>query len=153
MASTLHWTSADLEGLPDDGKRYEVIDGELFVSKQPHFYHQQVCSEILKLLAIWSDRSGLGRAIFTPGLIFANDDDVAPDVAMSGWPRRWEKTASSTRRLNSLWKCSRPAPLIDAATAKPNSTSILAEASSNTGSLIGLLAKLRCTAVRMLISV
>ena len=80
MASTLHWTSADLEALPDDGTRYEIIDGELFVSKQPHFYHQQVCGEILKLLANWSDRSGLGRAIFAPGLIFADDDDVAPDV-------------------------------------------------------------------------
>ncbi len=80
MASTLHWTSADIAALPDDGKRYEIIDGELFVSKQPHFYHQQLCTEVARLLANWSDESGLGRAIFAPGLIFADDDDVAPDV-------------------------------------------------------------------------
>lgn len=29
------WTSADLELMPDDGKRYEIIVGELYVSKQP----------------------------------------------------------------------------------------------------------------------
>jgi Uma2 family endonuclease len=81
MASTLRWTSADLESLPDDGKRYEIIDGELFVSKQPHFYHQQVCSQLVTLLARWSEESKLGRAIFAPGLIFADDDDVVPDVA------------------------------------------------------------------------
>jgi hypothetical protein len=28
MAQSLRWTSADLELLPDDGKRYEIIDGE-----------------------------------------------------------------------------------------------------------------------------
>ena len=32
MGPTLRWTSADLEVLPDDGKRYEIIDGELYVS-------------------------------------------------------------------------------------------------------------------------
>ncbi len=34
--SLLRWTSADLETLPDDGKRYEIIAGELYVSTQPH---------------------------------------------------------------------------------------------------------------------
>lgn len=28
----VHWTSADLELLPDNGNRYEIIDGELFVT-------------------------------------------------------------------------------------------------------------------------
>ena len=40
MNQSLRWTSADLELLPDDGKRYEIIDGELYVSKQPNWYHQ-----------------------------------------------------------------------------------------------------------------
>jgi len=37
---TLHWTSRDLELLPDDGNRYEIIDGELYVAKQPDWQHQ-----------------------------------------------------------------------------------------------------------------
>jgi hypothetical protein len=46
MSTTTRWTSADLESLPDDGNRYEIIDGELYMSKQPHFYHQDVCGEL-----------------------------------------------------------------------------------------------------------
>ena len=33
---TRRWTVADLEGLPDDGNRYEIIDGELHVTTAPH---------------------------------------------------------------------------------------------------------------------
>ncbi|PYS09372.1 MAG: hypothetical protein DMG15_24055 [Acidobacteria bacterium] len=74
------FTSADLESFPDDGKRYEIIDGELYVSKQPHFYHQGVCSRILLKLEQWSQQSGDGEAVIAPGLVLADDDDVAPDV-------------------------------------------------------------------------
>lgn len=80
MTSALRWTSADLEALPDDGKRYEVIDGELFVSKQPHLFHQDVCGQVYSLLKSWSKTSSLGRAFLAPGLVFADDDDVVPDV-------------------------------------------------------------------------
>jgi len=74
------FTSADLESFPDDGKRYEIIDGELYVSKQLHFYHQRVCSRILLKLEQWSQQSGDGEAVIAPGLVLADDDDVAPDV-------------------------------------------------------------------------
>jgi Uma2 family endonuclease len=78
---TLRWTSHDLELFPDDNsKRYEIIDGELYVSKQPHWEHQFVCGRIFNLLQTWSDQTQLGMANLAPGLIFADDDDVAPDV-------------------------------------------------------------------------
>ena len=76
MTTTPRFTSADLEAFPDDGKRYEIIDGELYVSKQPHFYHQRVCLNV----AFKLEQSGSGQASMAPGLIFADDDDVAPDV-------------------------------------------------------------------------
>src|SRR5215470_11897675 len=82
MTSIQRWTSADLASFPDDdGKRYEIIDGELFVSTTPHFYHQHVCGKIYLLLENWSHQSKIGRTIIAPGLIFADDDDVVPDVA------------------------------------------------------------------------
>ena len=81
MTSTQRWTSADLDALPEDGSRYEIIDGELFVSTQPHFYHQHVCGKVYWTLENWNYKTNLGQAIFAPGLIFANDDDVVPDVA------------------------------------------------------------------------
>jgi len=70
----------DLDGLPDDGSRYEIIDGDLHVSKQPHYYHQRVCITIGGVLDVWSDETGAGETSGAPGLIFADDQDVAPDV-------------------------------------------------------------------------
>jgi Uma2 family endonuclease len=78
--TTSRWNSQDLELLPDDGKRYEIVDGELYVSKQPHWDHQLVCSRIWELLQVWSRHTKAGMANFAPGVIFADDDDVAPDV-------------------------------------------------------------------------
>ena len=80
MSTTTRWTSADLESLPDDGNRYEIIDGELYMSTQPHFYHQDVCGELHGVLWNWNRKTNLGRVVAAPGLIFADDDDVAPDV-------------------------------------------------------------------------
>ncbi len=78
---TLRWTSKDLELLPDDeGKRYEILDGELYVSKQPSWHHQSVCLRIAALLEAWSDQTQAGEANFAPGLIFAEDNDLVPDV-------------------------------------------------------------------------
>lgn len=75
----MRWTSADLEVLPENGSRYEIIDGEFHASRQPHWNHQIVCSNAIALLKEWS-RQAEGRANFAPGIIFADDEDVAPDV-------------------------------------------------------------------------
>ena len=80
VSAALRWTSADLEVMPEDEKRYEIIDGELYVSKQPHWHHQATCGKIFALLDAWSLTTGLGEASLAPGVIFADDDDVAPDV-------------------------------------------------------------------------
>jgi Uma2 family endonuclease len=80
MTRSARWTSADLEAFPDDGKRYEIIDGKLFVSRQPHFYHQVTCSTVNSQLFVWNEQTGAGVVSEAPGLIFAEDDDVAPDI-------------------------------------------------------------------------
>lgn len=88
MASTIRWTSADLDTLPDDGKRYEIIDGDLYVSKQPHWHHQHTCVAITTELENWNRETGAGQVNGAPGLIFAEDDDVAPDVVWISNERR-----------------------------------------------------------------
>ncbi|HVC33391.1 MAG TPA: Uma2 family endonuclease [Chloroflexota bacterium] len=80
MTQVVRWTSADLELLPDDGKRYEIVDGELFVSKQPDWHHQLTCGMAFSVLQVWSARTGQGIANIAPGVVFGADDDVAPDV-------------------------------------------------------------------------
>ena len=78
---TRRWTIDDLEQLPyEEGTRYEIIDGELFVSKQPHFEHQAVCTTIGSLLTRWDPDRKLGRVAIAPGVIFSRENAVAPDV-------------------------------------------------------------------------
>jgi Uma2 family endonuclease len=85
MSQSVRWTSADLELFPDDGKRYEVIDGELHVAKAPHANHQGTCARIVSSLDVWDQRMGLGRTFVGPGIIFSPENDVIPDIA---WIRR-----------------------------------------------------------------
>src|SRR5256885_6677441 len=80
LMKILHWTSRDLELLPDNGMRYEIVDGELYVSKQPRWEHQQISGELYMLLSIWSEQTGRGEANVAPGVIFDDDNDVVPDV-------------------------------------------------------------------------
>lgn len=44
------FTVRDLEAFPDDGRRYELIDGTLFVSPVPGRLHQTVVGELLVIL-------------------------------------------------------------------------------------------------------
>ncbi len=39
ISEGVHWTTADLELLPDNDNRYEIIDGELLVTRSPHWKH------------------------------------------------------------------------------------------------------------------
>jgi Uma2 family endonuclease len=82
MRSTVRYTVADLEGLPErlDDTRYELIDGELHVSTQPRREHQLAATIIAWALTSWSIQSGLGETLFAPGVIFTPEDAVAPDV-------------------------------------------------------------------------
>lgn len=74
------FTSSDLPFMPDDGKRYEIIEGELYVSRQPGYEHQYTCTRFCHFLVEWSDHNEVGVVLQAPGVIFAEDDDVAPDV-------------------------------------------------------------------------
>ena len=88
MGTTLRWTSADLDLLHNDGKRYEIIDGDLYVSRQPGYHHQYACTQLSGALVGWSNQTSLGVTLQAPGVIFADDDDVAPDVVcVARWLR------------------------------------------------------------------
>lgn len=76
----LLFTIDDLERMPDDGKLYELIGGEIFVSHQPSWHHQYACTRLLQALENWNQSTGLGVANGAPGVIFSTHDAVAPDV-------------------------------------------------------------------------
>ena len=77
----VRWTTTDLDLLPDnEGTRYEIIDGELFMTRAPHWRHQETCLNIGMELKTWSRASGLGQASINPGVLFSETDNVIPDV-------------------------------------------------------------------------
>jgi Uma2 family endonuclease len=80
ISEGVRWTTADLELLPDNDNRYEIIDGELFVTRSPHWKHQKTIGRIYSVLDHWSLSTGLGEASINPGLIFTDADNVIPDV-------------------------------------------------------------------------
>ena len=44
------FTVRDLEGMPDDGRRYELVDGELLASPAPGLVHQRVAGRLYRVL-------------------------------------------------------------------------------------------------------
>ena len=79
--NAIRWTNADLELLEaDEWKRYEIVDGELFVTRVPHIGHQGTAGRIYARLLLWSEETGRGEPFMTPGVIFSDADNVIPDV-------------------------------------------------------------------------
>lgn len=75
------WTIEDLAIFePDRANIYEIIDGELFVTRAPRWEHQKACGRIFAVLDRWSTQTGTGEAAVTPGVIFSEFDRVIPDV-------------------------------------------------------------------------
>ena len=75
------WTVEDLADLPDDGNRYEVIDGELFVTPAPNLDHQEAIARLYVLLAPYVAREGFGHVVFAPAdVTFSPRRGVQPDL-------------------------------------------------------------------------
>ena len=76
-----YWMVADLEDLPDDGNRYEVIDGELFVTPAPALKHQEAAFQLGRVLADYLGQQRIGHVFMAPGdIIFSPKRGVQPDV-------------------------------------------------------------------------
>ncbi|MEH2249335.1 Uma2 family endonuclease [Nostoc sp.] len=81
LTAGVRWTIYDVELLAEnEGTRYEIVDGELFVTRASNFKHQQTCGKIFRQLDVWSESTGLGEAIPSPGVLFTESDNVIPDV-------------------------------------------------------------------------
>jgi Uma2 family endonuclease len=80
VTEKIRWTMADLELLPEGDRRYEIVDGELLVTRAPHWKHQKAGGRICAALDNWSLKTKLGEASFAPGLILSDADNVIPDV-------------------------------------------------------------------------
>lgn len=76
-----NWTVDDLLDLPDDGNRYEVLDGELLVTPAPSLDHQRAVLELTRLLSDYLATDRVGEAIISPAdVTFSPRRLVQPDV-------------------------------------------------------------------------
>ncbi len=76
------WTYNDYLALPDDGKRYEIIKGVLFVGNAPSYDHQYICGEIFAEMRNFVKKNHLGVVITAPFEVHLSQDTrpVQPDV-------------------------------------------------------------------------
>jgi Uma2 family endonuclease len=61
-----HWTYNNYATIPDDGKKYEVVDGVLFMSPSPNRGHQDVVGALFAYLWNYVNLGALGRAYSAP---------------------------------------------------------------------------------------
>ena len=81
------WTRADLARLPDDGNRYEVLDGQLLVTPQASYGHQSVALHLAMALQTYVGQSGAAHVV-GPGAVPFKKNELQPDVQVIPGPRR-----------------------------------------------------------------
>jgi len=89
------WTAEMARALPDDGNRYEVLDGELFVTPTPSTPHQRALRVLCDLLAPYVNANQFGELFWSPADIeFSPKRLVQPDLFVAALvdgkrPRAW----------------------------------------------------------------
>jgi Uma2 family endonuclease len=75
------WTVEDVYALPDDGNRYETVNGELLVTPGPGFAHQLVAGALYAALRSYLHQWPTGVVLFGPAeATRGNVTRVQPDV-------------------------------------------------------------------------
>ena len=81
-------TFAELQAWPDDGRRYELYDGEVVVVPMPFLRHQRVAFHIGEVLRDYEQREG-GFVFAVPiDIVFSEHNVVQPDVVFFRQERR-----------------------------------------------------------------
>ena len=74
-------TYADYAALPDDGHRYQLLEGELVVTPSPNRWHQQISIRLASDVLNHVQARGLGRVFAAPLDVTLDDHNVVqPDI-------------------------------------------------------------------------
>jgi Uma2 family endonuclease len=76
------WTIDQLHRLPDDGNRYELVGGELFVTPAPSLGHQRISGLLFELLAGYVREHRIGIVVSAPNQLLLGEgkEEVDPDL-------------------------------------------------------------------------
>src|SRR5262245_22000592 len=79
---------AEMQQWPDDGRRYELYDGEVILVPSPIPRHQRVAQHVLEILTDYERATG-GMAFAAPlDIVLSDYDVVQPDVVFFRHERR-----------------------------------------------------------------
>lgn len=77
------WNRDRWEQIIDDGNRYEVIDGVLYMSKSPSYFHQTIVNQLMRIVGWPAMDGGWGHANTAPvGVFMPGCDPVQPDFVL-----------------------------------------------------------------------
>lgn len=94
----VHLTVRDYESLPEDGNRYEILDGRLEVTPAPSYSHQRAGMKLTRRLQDHAETRALGTVIIAPfDVVLAVDAIAQPDVLYISNARR---SILSEKRVN-----------------------------------------------------
>ncbi len=94
-------TVADLDACPDDSNRYELIGGELFVSRAPGIPHQRVLNNLQLVFGLYLKENPIGILVPGAGAIFSDYDAVIPDIAFVR-NERWDQVVTGEKFTGAL---------------------------------------------------
>src|SRR6195256_2644333 len=94
-------TVADLDACPDDNNRYELIEGELFVSRAPGIPPQRVINNLQLAFGNYLKNNPIGIVVPGAGAIFSNYDAVIPDLAFVS-NERWDQVVTGEKFTGAL---------------------------------------------------
>jgi len=90
------WTLEELHRLPDDGNKYELVRGELFVTPPPSVEHEEVLARLSAMLTGYVEKHCLGRVYHPRAVIRYEGSEAEPDLMVRAVPggtrgNAWEK--------------------------------------------------------------
>ena len=94
-------TVADLDACPDDNNRYELIEGELFVSRAPGIPHQRVVLNLEVGISEYLRQNPIGILVPGAGAIFSDYDAVIPELAFV-LNERWDQVVTGEKFTGAL---------------------------------------------------
>lgn len=98
MPVDIRLTYEDFCLLPNDGKRYEIIDGELFVTPAPLTLHRRLVTRLSSFLCGFLETHLLGEVFVAPfDVVFSQFDVVEPDIVYISKERAGILTAKNAQ--------------------------------------------------------
>jgi len=75
------FTAEDYRAMPNDGRRYQLVDGELHMAPAPNSYHQEIVWNLSRILGRYIDAHPVGRIYPAPYDVYLSEGDVLqPDL-------------------------------------------------------------------------